>query len=197
MLDVGGKIKARREELGMTQDELAQKTGYRSRSSINKIEKGGNDLPQSKIAAFAKALGTTPSYLMGWEDLENNGPIYEKYGKALYSFRLEKGYSRNELSEKVGISEDLLRRFEYNEAQPNPDVLERLVNALDVSMNDFLFIGIMSDEIEHTNLCVSFKKREKITANLEKLNIKGLERIHEIILDYLKISEYIENESND
>ena len=68
MLKVGERIRIKREELGITQDELAQLTGYKSRSSINKIEKGGNDLPQSKIVAFAKALNTTPSYLMGWED---------------------------------------------------------------------------------------------------------------------------------
>lgn len=68
MLKVGERIRIKREQLDMTQDELAQLTGYKSRSSINKIEKGGNDLPQSKIVAFAKALKTTPSYLMGWED---------------------------------------------------------------------------------------------------------------------------------
>ncbi|MBR1750030.1 MAG: helix-turn-helix domain-containing protein [Ruminococcus sp.] len=68
MLEIGERIRQCRERIGMTQDELAQATGYKSRSSINKIEKGGNDLPQSKIVIFAKALSTTPSYLMGWED---------------------------------------------------------------------------------------------------------------------------------
>lgn len=51
MLKVGERIRIKREELGITQDELAQLTGYKSRSSINKIEKGGNDLPQSKHSA--------------------------------------------------------------------------------------------------------------------------------------------------
>jgi repressor LexA len=41
--------------------------GYKSRSSINKIEKGINDIPQSKIVEFAKALRTTPEELMGWK----------------------------------------------------------------------------------------------------------------------------------
>lgn len=66
MLTLYHKIRQRREELGMTQDELARKMGYKSRSSINKIEKGENDIPQSKIMAFAAALETTPEYLMGW-----------------------------------------------------------------------------------------------------------------------------------
>ena len=61
------RIKSRREELGMSQLELARKLGYRDRSSIAKIEQGVNDLPQSKIFAFAQALNTTPQYLMGWD----------------------------------------------------------------------------------------------------------------------------------
>lgn len=62
------RIKARREELGMSQEELAKKMGYKSRSSINKIELGHSDIPQSKIVKFANALDTTPEYLMGIED---------------------------------------------------------------------------------------------------------------------------------
>ena len=50
------RIRKRREELGMSQEELAKKMGYKSRSSINKIEMGENDIPQSKIATFAKVL---------------------------------------------------------------------------------------------------------------------------------------------
>ena len=49
MLTLYKNIKKLREELGMSQDELAEKTGYTSRSSIAKIEKGLVDLQQSKI----------------------------------------------------------------------------------------------------------------------------------------------------
>lgn len=67
MLDLYINIKRRREGLGMSQQELADKVGYTSRSSIAKIEAGERDIPQSKIIAFASALQTTPAYLMGWE----------------------------------------------------------------------------------------------------------------------------------
>ena len=60
-----GRIKARREDLQMTQDELAKLTGYKSKTSITKIEGGKVDPPQSKIVAFANALQTTVDYLMG------------------------------------------------------------------------------------------------------------------------------------
>lgn len=65
--DIGTKIKKLRESLKLTQEELAKKVGYTSKSSVNKVEKGEVDLSQSKIELFAKALGTTPSELMGWE----------------------------------------------------------------------------------------------------------------------------------
>ncbi len=69
-MTVSERIKQRRIALEMTQDELAQRLGYTSRSSINKIEKNAQNLPQSKIDAIAKILKVTPSYLMGWETLE-------------------------------------------------------------------------------------------------------------------------------
>lgn len=67
-MKIGERIKLKRQELNMSQEELANKLGYKSRSSINKIEKDGRELPQSKIKAIADALNTTPSYIMGWEE---------------------------------------------------------------------------------------------------------------------------------
>lgn len=68
MAAIGQRIKQRRIELGMTQEELAHKMGYASKTTINKIENGINDVTQSKIIAFSKALETSVAYLMGWDD---------------------------------------------------------------------------------------------------------------------------------
>ena len=65
---IGERIKARRLQIDMSQDELAKKVGYKSRSSINKIELDGRGLPYPKIVKIAEALQVTPGYLMGWED---------------------------------------------------------------------------------------------------------------------------------
>ena len=64
------RIKKRRTELGMSQEELARRAGYTSRSTIARIEHGEINLPQSKVIDIAQALRVTPSYLMGWEDEE-------------------------------------------------------------------------------------------------------------------------------
>ena len=68
MSTVGNNILILRKHLGWTQEELAKKMGYKSKSTINKIELGINDIPQSKIVKFAQVLGTTPAYLMGWKE---------------------------------------------------------------------------------------------------------------------------------
>lgn len=68
MNEIGVRIKRRREELQLTQEELARRVGYKSKSAIQKIERGVNELRQEKIAIFAQALSTTPAYLMGWTE---------------------------------------------------------------------------------------------------------------------------------
>lgn len=68
---INDRIKQRRLELNMSQDDLAKKTGYKTKSAISRIESGQRDLTQSQIEIFSKALDTTPSFLMGWENEES------------------------------------------------------------------------------------------------------------------------------
>jgi transcriptional regulator with XRE-family HTH domain len=70
MSEIGKNIRLIREKRGMSQEELAIKIGYKSRTSINKIEMGVNDIPQNKIQLLADALYTTPAVLMGWVEEE-------------------------------------------------------------------------------------------------------------------------------
>lgn len=73
LAELGQRIKEKRIEQDMSQEQLAQKVGYKSRSSINKIELGKSDISQTMIKMIATALNTTPSYIMGWEsDMPSN-----------------------------------------------------------------------------------------------------------------------------
>ena len=67
-MTIGEKIIKRRIELGMSQDELAKKVGYKDRSSIARIESGERDIRQSSVMKFAEALNTTPAWLMDISD---------------------------------------------------------------------------------------------------------------------------------
>lgn len=74
-MTIGERIKNRRVELGMTQQELADKVGYKAKTAISKIEAGERDLRQTKIRPMAEALDTSIEYLMGWDEEEEPKPV--------------------------------------------------------------------------------------------------------------------------
>ena len=60
---IGKNVKYYREKLGISQTELAERMGYKSKSTISKIEKDINDVNQTKILQLAKALNCDPTDL--------------------------------------------------------------------------------------------------------------------------------------
>ena len=63
-MPIGTNIKKRRYELRMSQKELADALGYKTHSTIAKIEAGDNDVSQKKLQRFAEILDTTPEALI-------------------------------------------------------------------------------------------------------------------------------------
>lgn len=82
-MTIGERIKSRREEIGLSQQQLAEKLGYKSKVTICKIENGERELRQKSIKVIADALLTTPAYIMGWEDKDENNDDYIKAVKEL------------------------------------------------------------------------------------------------------------------
>ena len=69
-MNIGDRIKNRRKYLKMSADELAKRLG-KDRSTIYRYEKGDiENLPLDILEPIAKALETTPQYLMGWEEVQ-------------------------------------------------------------------------------------------------------------------------------
>ncbi len=62
------RIKSLRQEKGLTLEQVADIVGV-GKSTVRKWETGMiANMRRDKIADLAKALGTTPAYLMGWEE---------------------------------------------------------------------------------------------------------------------------------
>lgn len=83
METVADRIRMRREELHMTQADLAEKMGLLDKSSVSKIEKSGNDITLKNIERIAKILKVTPSYLMGWVPSPDDLPSLLAVGKSV------------------------------------------------------------------------------------------------------------------
>ena len=90
MSNFGERIRKMRMELGITQEELATRMGYVSKSTITRIEQGTRDIPQNKIVKFAEALNTTPAVLMGWIE-EKEGKKNDALGDIVDKLRKDEG----------------------------------------------------------------------------------------------------------
>ena len=74
-MDIGTRIKQRRKELGMSAEKLGEILG-KNRATIFRYESGYiENLPLDILEPIAKALHTTPAYLMGWEDEQQKNDI--------------------------------------------------------------------------------------------------------------------------
>ena len=113
-MSIGKMIKKRREELGWTQQDLADKMGYTSKSTITRIEKGYNDVSQSNIIKFADVLGVSPSYLMEWDNQLIDASNNDKSKDIITTFEKE----LKKLS--VPNRENVLRYIEFLASQEHP-----------------------------------------------------------------------------
>lgn len=97
-MELAKKVKMRREQMGLSQEELALRMGYKSRSSINKIETG-RPVTQKIIARLADALGVSIPYLMGWdekpaEELQDMGALAAQLVMDLDAMEMMRNYLR-------------------------------------------------------------------------------------------------------
>lgn len=123
MAEIGKRIREKREAIGMTQEELASKLGYKNKSSIAKIETGANDIIQSKVVEFANILGTTVAYLMGWDEPtpSRKGVIINVLGRVAAGIPLE---AIEDIIDTEEISEEMAKTGEFFGLQINGDSME-------------------------------------------------------------------------
>lgn len=73
-MSIGSNIRYRRRELHMSQHDLAITMGYKTRSTIAKIESGENDVSHKKLQKFAAVLNTTVDALISGYTLPQEEP---------------------------------------------------------------------------------------------------------------------------
>lgn len=75
LVQFGRNIRRLREMRGLSQARLAEMVGYKSRTSINKIEMGKTDIGQKNIAKIADALGVTSADIL-YDGLKDDAEQY-------------------------------------------------------------------------------------------------------------------------
>lgn len=89
-MNIGEKIRARRIELGWSLRELSDRMGYANHSTVQRIEKGTVDIPQSKIEKFSEVLHVSVAYLMGWDEKIEKAP--EKMAERHFEILLDEDF---------------------------------------------------------------------------------------------------------
>lgn len=94
-MKVGDRIRAKRQDLGMSVDELAARLG-KNRATVYRYEKGDiENMPVNVLEPLAEVLQTTPAYLMGWTpddydwDADPDARLASVYGPR-WEFLMEK-----------------------------------------------------------------------------------------------------------
>lgn len=188
MLKLYENIRNRREELGMSQQDLADLLGYKSRSTIAKIESGENDIPQSKVMAFAKALKTTPAYLMGWRS-DNNFSNNLKY------LVQQSDMTYGILAKKTNIDLRRIIKLVENKDDPNVKEASEIAKYFNISLTDLLEKKMTSfdyhcDEYGNDSM-TSYDKIEqdfgygirRIVELCSDLNVDGIKKVTDYIND--------------
>lgn len=134
-MSVGERIKERRNELGMSVDELAVRLN-KNRATVYRYEKGDiENLPIDILEPLAKALDTTPQYLMGWNDSPNADAV--TIGELLRIMRLQRNMTVEEYSKEVGVSSEDLRKYETGEKYIPLSVINTISEYYRLSMESF------------------------------------------------------------
>ncbi len=66
-MTIGDRIKHRRKALGLNQEELGMRLGYK-KAAVCRLETEESNLRTERLLKISKALETTPGYLMGWDN---------------------------------------------------------------------------------------------------------------------------------
>jgi transcriptional regulator with XRE-family HTH domain len=109
------KIKELRQERGLTLEQVANVVGV-GKSTVRKWETGMiANMRRDKIAALAQALGTTPAYLMGWEDEDEENP---------HELKLVTAFDKLSVDDQIIVS-NWVEDYEKNPAPPITKLSEK------------------------------------------------------------------------
>lgn len=78
LIELGEKIRYRRQQLNISQQELAEAVGYTSKGMISNIEAGKVNIPMDKLVLISHCLGVTPSYFLNEEPAPMDMKLYEQ-----------------------------------------------------------------------------------------------------------------------
>lgn len=139
--DIGDRLRAFREGLGMTRPDLADSSGVPVDTIIS-IENHTSRNPRQKtIRLLAEALGISPSLILlteklfevqRWKNAVAKAAKAKTTGERVRIFREGQGMSQRALSKEASVAENTVLRIEGGRQEPGDRVLEAIAVTLGV-----------------------------------------------------------------
>jgi len=135
---LGERIKQLRKERKLTQRELADKLGI-SHGSVALYETGDRKPDPEMINKIADFFDVTVDYLFGRTEHKREIVVDNiALPHRLKQLREQRKWTQSQLGEKLGVSSATINRYEKGIRHPDPEILMKLVDLFDVSM-DWLY----------------------------------------------------------
>lgn len=141
-MSVGKRIKDRRQELKISVDELAKRLN-KNRTTIYRYEKGDiENLPIDILEPLAKALDTTPAYLMGWNnETKEHVPSSRDeitMGDVFKALRLGNNLTIEEFASEIGLSVIDINKYETGETQIPVNIINLVAEFFGISISEII-----------------------------------------------------------
>lgn len=181
---VGNKIRTRREELGLSQEQLATLIGYKTRGAVSKLENGDREISFKKMMEISKALQVDEKYF--WVGQEPTNVKWSKdLGKRLRELRAS--ILLDKLESEININKAEITRFEEGNLSPSNNDLMKYSNYFKIDINYLLghtnvkTIYSNSNNLSTNNTNTEIDKINKILVNIENRYLKEILEILEIL----------------
>lgn len=183
ILEIGKRIRVLRENLGLTQLDLAKKLNVK-RQTVAQWENGERDLKTGYIISLAKFFNVTADYLLGLSEYKTS--------------------MNTNIGEQIGLSDRNIESLKAFNKIPNTykgatftytDIINELIDKIlrNFVVQELFFIRLFSDGIDEINTDCMSNDTERLTFSLySRLNtVKAFENIMNILNDIIKdISNY-------
>ncbi|MGB1090538.1 MAG: helix-turn-helix transcriptional regulator, partial [Oceanobacter sp.] len=129
MKTLGDRLKQRRQELGLTQVDIANRLGL-TKATVSLWENGTNKPNGENFHTLAKTLKTSSEWLLSGKDSTADHDLSDGTGDRIRQLRKKAGLTQKELAKQVGVSAPAVTQWEGDEQLPKTDHAERLAMAL-------------------------------------------------------------------
>ena len=196
-MTTGQRIKARRKQLGISAEKLAEKLEI-SPATVYRYENGDIEkVPGDRLVPIAEALSTTPAFLMGWEDSLSSEQQIDIYISGAKSWATDFRFSKHQtirINEFLAESALRLKKLVSCMADAEKDDDKILIDSNLLKAKDDLTFWVANalkyineDSSDNDNPFAEDNIREQYLYSIHKMSLEDQYRW------LVRIQDYIDN----